>query len=75
MMSSRNRPRSGVVKEEFGDAHEEMTMWQQIKKDIEKLSWIQKRQIQLQKEIVETEVAYAKSMYYSGSYQTLALEL
>ena len=67
-MSIRNRPRSGAVKDE-AEAHEEVTMWNQIKKDMEKLSGIQKRQIELSErvkkketDIKELDVARSKSV-------------
>ena len=54
-MSARNRPRSGGVKDE-ADAHEEINMWNQIKKDLEKLSGIQQRMKELKDLIVAKEV-------------------
>lgn len=70
-MSSRNRPRNGVAKEEFADAHEESTMWQQIKKDIEKLGTIQKRQMELTQEIQDVELAYSRSKPSPLRYMTI----
>ena len=42
-MSIRNRPRNGGLKDE----DEEITMFNQIRKDLEKLASMQKRQIEL----------------------------
>ena len=53
-MSARNRPRSGPAKDD-AEAHEEITMWNQIKKDLEKLSGIQKRQIELVEKVRKKE--------------------
>ena len=53
-MSARSRPRSGPVKDD-AEAHEEMAMWNQIKKDLERLSAMQKRQIELGEKIKKKE--------------------
>ena len=58
-MSSRNRPRNGGLKDD-SDAHEETTMWNQIKKDIEKLGQLQKRQREVNAKILEMEDQMAK---------------
>ena len=71
-MSVRNRPRNGAVKDE-AEAHEEINMWNQIKKDLEKLSFHQKRQMELgekikKKEAENKELENAKSrckLFYS----------
>ena len=62
-MSIRNRPRNGTVKDE----DEEITMFNQIRKDLEKLGTMQKRQIELaelikQKEVDIKELQINKSM-------------
>ena len=62
-MSSRNRPRNGTLKDE-SDAHEETNMWNQIKRDIEKLSQIQKRQREVIAKILEMEEQMAKRMSF-----------
>ena len=54
-MSQRSRPRSGPVKDE-ADTHEETAMWNQISKDLGKLSVIQKRQIEVTEQIKKKEV-------------------
>lgn len=53
-MSVRSRPRNGAIKDD-AEAHEEITMWNQIKKDLEKLSGIQKRQMELGDKIKKKE--------------------
>ena len=53
-MSVRSRPRNGAVKDD-AEAHEEFQMWNQIKKDLEKLSGIQKRQIEVSEKIKKKE--------------------
>ena len=67
-MSIRNRPRNGTVKDE----DEEITMFNQIRKDLEKLGTMQKRQIELaelikQKEIDVKELQNKKSMLSAPS--------
>ena len=44
-MAARNRPRGALVKDEpNADAHEEITMWSQIKTDLRALGQLQKKQ-------------------------------
>ena len=59
-MAARNRPRNGAIKEDATDAHEEMAMWEQIRRDIEKLSEIQKRQKENSTKIIEMEEKMGK---------------
>jgi hypothetical protein len=63
-MAARNRPRPGPVKE---DPDEELSMWNQIKKDIEKCSAIQKRAAVVSQTIVEMEAKMAVTCRYSFS--------
>ena len=51
-MSIRNRPRNGTVKDE----DEEITMFNQIRKDLEKLGTMQKRQIEVAELIKKKEI-------------------
>lgn len=54
-MSVRNRPRNGPTKDE----DEEINMYNQIKKDIEKLATMQKRSIEITEKIKKKEVEMA----------------
>ena len=55
-MSSRSRPRNGAPpKEHDADAQEELTMWEQIKKDLQRLSQIQKKQQETSRLIIACE--------------------
>lgn len=72
-MSIRNRPRNGTVKDE----DEEITMFNQIRKDLEKLGTMQKRQIELaelikKKEIEIKELQNIKSILPHQSLSTSA---
>ena len=58
-MAARNRPRNGPVKE---DPDEELSMWNQIKKDLEKCSVIQKRSKEVSEKIVAMEEKVGKCM-------------
>ena len=66
-MSSRNRPRNGALKDD-SDAHEETTMWNQIKKDVEKLGQLQKRQREVIARILEMEDQMARRMSLSTAF-------
>ena len=59
-MAARSRPRNGAIKEDPADAHEELSMWDQIEKDIKKCSAIQKRCREVSKQIVEMEEKMGK---------------
>ena len=59
-MAARSRPRNGAIKEDPADAHEELSMWDQIEKDIKKCSTIQKRCREVSKQIVEMEEKMGK---------------
>lgn len=59
-MAARNRPRNGAVKE---DPDEELSMWNQIKKDLEKCSAIQKRAKIVSQSIIEMEEKIGKCMF------------
>jgi len=56
-MAARNRPRNGAVKE---DPDEELSMWNQIKKDLEKCNSIQKRAKVVSQQIIEMEEKMGK---------------
>ncbi|MCJ1412715.1 SAGA HAT/Core module component [Ptychographa xylographoides] len=57
-MAARNRPRNGASKE---DPDEELSMWNQIKKDLEKCNVINKRAAEVSKNIKESEEKMGKS--------------
>ena len=59
-MAARNRPRNGAVKE---DPDEELSMWNQIKKDLEKCSVIQQRSKEVSEKIVAMEEKMGKCMF------------
>lgn len=59
-MAARNRPRNGAVKE---DPDEELSMWNQIKKDLEKCSAIQKRAKIVSQSIIEMEEKIGKCTF------------
>lgn len=61
-MAARSRPRNGAVKDDPTDTHEELSLWEQIKRDLEKCSVIQKRSREVSKLIVETEASMGKCM-------------
>ena len=65
-MAARSRPRNGAIKEDPADAHEELSMWDQIEKDIKKCSTIQKRYREVSKQIVEMEEKMGKCEYPSS---------
>ncbi|KAL8677830.1 MAG: hypothetical protein Q9186_005775 [Xanthomendoza sp. 1 TL-2023] len=54
-MAARNRPRSGPMKDDSADAHEERNMWNQIVNDLKRLKAIQTRATEVSKSIVEME--------------------
>ena len=56
-MAARNRPRNGASKE---DPDEELSMWNQIKKDLEKCNVINKRAAEVSKNIKESEEKMGK---------------
>ena len=59
-MAARSRPRNGAIKEDPADAHEELSMWDGIEKDIKKCSVIQKRCKEVSSKIVEMEEKMGK---------------
>ena len=63
-MAARNRPRNGAVKE---DPDEELSMWNQIKRDLEKCNVIQKRAKVVAQQIIEVEEKMGKCMLLFSS--------
>ncbi|KAL8709633.1 MAG: hypothetical protein Q9220_005725 [cf. Caloplaca sp. 1 TL-2023] len=54
-MAARNRPRSGPLKDDSADAHEERNMWSQIVNDLKRLKAIQVKATEVSKAIVDME--------------------
>ena len=67
-MAARSRPRNGAVKE---DPDEELSMWNQIKKDLEKCSVIQKRSKEVSEKIVAMEEKMGKCMFMRSNRKVL----
>ncbi|KAL9117584.1 MAG: hypothetical protein Q9187_005877 [Circinaria calcarea] len=59
-MAARNRPRSGFVKEDREDAHEEKAMWEQIVRDLEKCKAVNDRAKEVSRLIIEKEEKMSK---------------
>lgn len=67
-MAARNRPRSGFVKEDREDAHEEKAMWEQIVRDLEKCKAVNDRAKEVSKLIIEKEEKMLKRKHDLGFY-------
>ncbi|KAL8946071.1 MAG: hypothetical protein Q9222_007482 [Ikaeria aurantiellina] len=59
-MAARNRPRTGPLKDDSADAHEERNMWSQIVNDLKRLKAIQVKATEVSKAIVEMEAKMAE---------------
>ena len=59
-MAARNRPRSGIPKDDASDAHEERTMWNTIVNDLRKLKQLQVRAAEVAKQQVDLETKMGK---------------
>ena len=60
MMAARNRPRSGVTKDDSADAHEERNMWNQIVTDVKKLKQINAKAAEISAQIIELETVMVR---------------
>ncbi|KAI4240851.1 MAG: hypothetical protein LQ352_007550 [Teloschistes flavicans] len=59
-MAARNRPRSGPLKDDSADAHEERNMWNQTVNDLKRLKTIQTRATEVSSAIVNSEKTMAE---------------
>lgn len=62
-MAARNRPRSGPLKDDSADAHEERNMWNQTVNDLKRLKTIQTRATEVSSAIVNSEKTMAERMF------------
>ncbi|KAL8696191.1 MAG: hypothetical protein Q9201_007781 [Fulgogasparrea decipioides] len=60
-MAARSRPRSGPLKDDSADAHEERNMWNQIVNDLKRLKAIQARATEVSTSIVNMEATTAEA--------------
>lgn len=72
-MAARNRPRSGPLKDDSADAHEERNMWNQIVNDLKRLKTHQMKAMEVSKMIIETEgkMAEGRCLLRSKSFLLL----
>ena len=73
MMAARNRPRTGIVKDDSADAHEERNMWNQILTDVKKLKSINARAADISNQIVDLEAAITKNDPETGKRRSASL--
>ncbi|KAL8723874.1 MAG: hypothetical protein Q9181_007115 [Wetmoreana brouardii] len=60
-MAARSRPRSGPLKDDSADAHEERNMWNQIVNDLKRLKAIQARATEVSSSIVNMEITMTEA--------------
>ena len=74
-MAARNRPRTGIAKDDSADAHEERNMWNQIVTDVKKLKQINTSAAEVSARIVELEEAMTRIDPETGKSRLYLLTL